>query len=837
MYFFKNNAISSLLTILFIAFASGCVTTTPEQAFYTDVAYYTKSDQEAIGKIEQKYGGYKQYASSPKSPARGNDLLCRRYYRAGHYTIARDCYKDAVEANDVALQPYAAYEKSVRDYSALAAMIAMHSEDDYYGNARQRAAAGYFGLALTSLDIGDYTAALAYGEEGRKHLLASQYNSETRANWTLGTTRVAEGYSAASIAASHLGDHATAKKFVDLCSKLEFMFTAGFPVETTGDDKRTFSRCATAAFASGDLDAADELINRSVGGTAWRIASAIATFGVLEMMGEAKQMTDPWDRTAIFLKGRICEQRGDLNCAAKSYDALLADEQQNIGMQSIDTAMLADRPNLFYQVLYHRAEVALKQNQRDKALTLLRQSVDVIETLRSNINTETAKIGFAGDKQAVYAELVAQLVAAGKADEAFAYAERGKARALVDLLASKQQLGHTAQAQQTNQILAQNQRVEMQLIASANSEQSGQRSADRALIKSRINSLQSTQPELASLISVSAPKLAELQQRLPADETLLEYYGNDDQLYVFLLTRQGVGAIKLDGKGLADAVNQFRTALTQPDSSAYRTESMALYARLIAPVEKQLRTKNITLVAHGALHYLPFTALSNGKEYLIDRFAIRVLPSASVLAFIGKPHQATNSLLAIGNPDLKDASLDLPGAQVEATTIAQHQAGAHLLLRDKATETAIKRYGGNYRYLHFASHGMFDPDKPLESGLLLAADKENDGTLTVGELYNLNLNADLVTLSACETALGKISNGDDVVGFTRGFLFAGANSIVSSLWKVDDKATSELIQGFYRQLNANQNKRDALRLAQLQAKQNRSHPYYWAAFQITGAIN
>lgn len=147
----------------------------------------------------------------------------------------------------------------------------------------------------------------------------------------------------------------------------------------------------------------------------------------------------------------------------------------------------------------------------------------------------------------------------------------------------------------------------------------------------------------------------------------------------------------------------------------------------------------------------------------------------------------------------------------------------------------MKSYGNSFRYLHIASHGLFDTEKPLNSGLLLAKDEQNNGTLTVGELYDIKLNVDLVTLSACETALGKIANGDDVVGFTRGFLYAGASSIVSSLWQVDDAATADLMVGFYANLNK-KDKRSALRDAQLATKSRYKHPYYWAAFQITGSL-
>ena len=236
--------------------------------------------------------------------------------------------------------------------------------------------------------------------------------------------------------------------------------------------------------------------------------------------------------------------------------------------------------------------------------------------------------------------------------------------------------------------------------------------------------------------------------------------------------------------------------------------------------------------------YLPFNALCSNKGFLIDNYTIRVLPSGTVMKFLkGSNEGQAGSILAFGNPNLGNPIYDLPGAEKEATAITREQPNSKLFTGEQATETSAKRFGKHFRYIHFATHATFDAEKPLTSGLLLAADGENDGMLTVGELYDLRLNADLVTLSACETALGKVANGDDVVGFTRGFLYAGARSIVSSLWKVDDQATSILMQEFYKQLQG-KDKREALRTAQMKVKNTyNSHPYFWAGFQITGAVD
>jgi CHAT domain-containing protein len=141
--------------------------------------------------------------------------------------------------------------------------------------------------------------------------------------------------------------------------------------------------------------------------------------------------------------------------------------------------------------------------------------------------------------------------------------------------------------------------------------------------------------------------------------------------------------------------------------------------------------------------------------------------------------------------------------------------------------------GPRYRIVHIAGHGVFDAAQPLDSRLLLAPAAGDNGELRVGELYALTLAADLVTLSACETGLGRITDGGDVIGMTRGFLYAGATTVVASLWQVADEATLALMERFYANL-ARMNKRDALRAAQLEVARKIPQPYFWAAFYLTG---
>lgn len=527
-----------------------------------------------------------------------------------------------------------------------------------------------------------------------------------------------------------------------------------------------------------------------------------------------------------YLVSKIFLETGDIAKAKKGFDGILSIPQ------------IAENGEIYWMTCFDRGRIAEIERDHAQAIELYGRAIEVIEEQRSTINTEVSKIGFVGDKQEVYSQIISLLFEQTRYSEAFEYVERAKARALVDMLASRKQfIRADVSIQEASDLIAKLDTAEseakMQDVTSA----ADQSSKQRAVVVKRKEEIRNADPELASLVTVTSPEVAEIQQLLPSDETLVEYFGSGDSLFAFIVNREGIQGAKLEAKELKQEIERFRKHIMALDSYQFKTGGQALYEKLIQPIEGMIGSKNLTIVPHGALHYLPFNALHDKDGFLIDRYNIRILPSASVMKFLKDRREGhAGNLLAFGNPDLGDPTYDLPGAQNEAIAITKDNPKSKLLLRKQATETAVKILGDQFRYIHFATHGTFDAEKPLSSGLLLAGDSENDGTLTVGELYDLHLPADLVTLSACETALGKVANGDDVVGFTRGFLYAGVSSIVSSLWKVDDQATSILMQQFYKSLKET-DKRSALRTAQLKVKDTyNSHPYFWAAFQITGSL-
>lgn len=526
-----------------------------------------------------------------------------------------------------------------------------------------------------------------------------------------------------------------------------------------------------------------------------------------------------------FMLNKVLLETGDIATAKLGLDNLLSVPQ------------IAQNGQIYWMVLYERGRIAEMEKDHKLAIDLYGRAVDIIEEQRSTINTEVSKIGFIGDKQNVYSRIISLLFERAQYAEAFKYVERAKARALVDLLASRNQFTRTdTSRKKANELIARLSSAESENNVRDETIKTEESSKQRAIIVELKEELQSADPEVASLVTVPSTNVAEIQQLLPPDETLIEYYESNDSLFAFFVNRHGIKGSKLEKNELGQEIENFRKNIMNTSSDQFKAEGKILYEKLIQPFEKMISTNSLTIVPHGALHYLPFNVLMSGEKHLIDIYNIRVLPSASVMKFLKirrKGH--TGELIAFGNPDMRDLKYDLPFAQNEALIITKDRPNSQALLREKATETAAKTYSSRFRFVHFACHGKFNPDKPLDSGLMLSKDSNNDGILTVGELYDMQLNADLVTLSACETALGKISNGDDVVGFTRGFLYAGTNSIVSSLWQVDDKATSILMQQFYKFLETD-NKRSALRKAQLKVKETyNAHPYYWAAFQITGS--
>lgn len=255
-----------------------------------------------------------------------------------------------------------------------------------------------------------------------------------------------------------------------------------------------------------------------------------------------------------------------------------------------------------------------------------------------------------------------------------------------------------------------------------------------------------------------------------------------------------------------------------------------------------LHTSHITIIPHQSLHYVPFAALTDGQTYFGEQYLLTQLPSASVLPFLNEnaakaDQNEAGKAVILGNPVTKLSAL--PYSEEEAVAVAGFL-GTTVYTGTAASELQLRTVVSGASVLHLAAHGNYNTANALYSAIALATDEAEtyDGLLETHEIFGLPLQGNaLVTLSACETNVGAISRGDEVVGLTRAFFFAGSPTVISSLWNVSDSATGALMTAFYRHwLKEGMSKAEALQAAQadVSANQQWASPFYWAGFVLNG---
>jgi len=238
----------------------------------------------------------------------------------------------------------------------------------------------------------------------------------------------------------------------------------------------------------------------------------------------------------------------------------------------------------------------------------------------------------------------------------------------------------------------------------------------------------------------------------------------------------------------------------------------------------RLRAQHLVFVPHDLLHYVPFHALHDGHEHLIDAFSISYAPSATVFALCHRRTGAQGGSLVLGVPDP-----ETPFIAEEVRSVAARLPDAELYVGAAASEAVLRERGDGRRYVHVAAHGFFRPDNPMFSGIRLGG-----SYLTLYDLYNLKLPAEMVALSACVTGLSVIAAGDELLGLARGLFRAGAASLLLTLWEVPDQSTADFMQAFYDRVAAKENRAAALREAVLEVRRRYPHPLHWAPFVLVG---
>ncbi|QTA84553.1 CHAT domain-containing protein [Desulfonema magnum] len=481
---------------------------------------------------------------------------------------------------------------------------------------------------------------------------------------------------------------------------------------------------------------------------------------------------------------------------------------------------------------------------RREAEKLLLEATAVIEGIRSDIKIDQLKDSFIANKLAVYEDLVRLLADMGRPVESFEIAERSRARNFLDLLGNQ----HLSLSRDTDQTLYNRQQVikarirEYETLAAQSSDDAERSIYTHALqgfrndLENIMLEIQAENPQLASLVSVRPINAEKLLSLLEPDVGLLAYYVLPDEIFCWLVRSDSIRLFRtpVGRESLGQAILDYRRMIQNLEPLEDQSEE--LFKWLLTPVISGLDgVRMLGIIPHGALHYLSYATLSDQRNFLIDRFPLFYLPGASVLEYtLSKRRDDKNlKVLAIGNPDVGDAAFDLPFAEHEVESVKWNFPDITILTKEKATESWVVRNIEKFGIIHVASHGEFEPINPLFSAIKLSKDMDADGDLEAAEVFGLKINADMVVLSACQTGLGKVTRGDDVIGLNRAFFYAGAHTLVSSLWRVSDISTAILIRQFYREY-VTHNKADALTRAILHVKKRYPHPGYWGAFTLVG---
>ena len=514
-------------------------------------------------------------------------------------------------------------------------------------------------------------------------------------------------------------------------------------------------------------------------------------------------------------------------------------------------------------------------------ISYLREAVGALEAQRAKFGGGSGAMErFSEQFSEIYKNLADMLVETGQGVEAFSVIEGYRARALIEMLAERDldfRRDAPEELLRQKRVLDKSFDDQQEKLAGLDPEKEGEAVA---YAQGRLAEIRAGQRELEEKIRARSPRLASLQYprhldlagasaALPKGRLLLSYSAGTERTLLFALLdgRLETFIIPIKNDLLQAEVRAFRREVSDPSSKMSSSKrGRGLYSRLIRPASKMLRQAvGVIICADGPLHALPFAALQDdrgnffGVTHAISRAASvtmfaeeskRPTPSGQTvpLAAFGDPvYTKTSGIAEAGKGQIAGRrDFDpLPYSRAELERLCA-LAGKDALCYAgaEATESRAMALGPEVRRVHFACHGLLDERFPLDSALVLSPPppgEEGNGALQAWEIFEgMRIDADLVTLSACETALGKEMGGEGLVGLTRAFQYAGARSVVATLWRVSDEGTADFMARFYTHLLSGLTEPEALRRARSEAisaakGSHSGHPSCWAAFELIGS--
>ncbi len=612
----------------------------------------------------------------------------------------------------------------------------------------------------------------------------------------------------------------------------------------------------------------------------------------LELFGESRakfvreknliwpSLIELYQAIVLFNEGRLFESRRLCERAAEFFDrsfvkgkavvlhlllARLSLRTGDAGGARASAARALERlgqleaPVLHYQAHFMMGEVERAMGNLPAAYDSYQKARAALEALRSSLRGDELKIAFMKNRLEVYESLVEICLSdpsrKDSAEESFGYVELAKSRSLAELLTQHgPAIPVTSEGQSDLVRRIREMREELnwyyrrieieQLGAEEPSEERIGKLQEQALAHENelLRALREIPPEnLREAGGLSAPiALETVRESLPPHTALVEYFSLGEQFVAAVLTRESLEIVPVTPVSRAmnlvrmlrfqiakfrlgaDYVGTFEKNLLEATQSHLRE----LYDELFVPLLEHIGSaKHLVIVPHGVLHYLPFHALFDGTDYLAASFGFSYAPSAGIYALCQqKGSKATGPPLILGVPDER-----APLIQQEVECVARILPGSELVVGAEPAERALRAQGTHSRLIHIATHGSFRQDNPMFSGIRLGS-----SYLNLYDLYQLKLDAELVTLSGCATGLNVVAAGDELLGLIRGLLYAGAQSLLLTLWDVNDQSTTEFMLSFYEALQKGESKTSALQSATSRLRERYPHPYYWAPFLLIG---
>lgn len=573
--------------------------------------------------------------------------------------------------------------------------------------------------------------------------------------------------------------------------------------------------------------------------------------------------------------GYVHYNQGDYEESTKYYE------------KAINLASEIEQGQILWEAYLENAKAYEKQDRFNEALENYRESINTIEKIRSGIMLEEFKASYLGTDKRInaYHHLINLLINLHQSEsgnsydlEAFNCLEKAKARAFLDSLELSQiniyQGVDPKLINEEKELMKDITNIYSKLLAAELT------SEDKISLREKLEEYENKLEVLKRKMRTKIPAytnlfypeiitLEEAQKRLLDSKTAFFAYciGNENS-YAFVITKKDLRIFSIPARdNIQRQVSDYLKIINNKENQNFYL-GYELFSKLVHPgLDKNIR--NIIFIPDDILHFLPFEALITHREknnWLIKDYKIAYAPSISSLREIIQRKKSNNKnprmdILAFGDPNFgkleteEDGGdifqdffssraynffrLNFSGLEIDRISALFKKTKRKIFRREEAREEQLIGHNlEDYKIIHFATHSIIDDKKPARSSIVLSLydDSTEDGFLQMREIYNLKLNSDLVTLSSCQTGLGEFFRGEGIEGINRAFFYAGASSVIMSLWAINDQASYQLMERFYTHLRSSNSIMNALRKAKLEMIDSDvlSHPYYWAGFISSG---